>query len=56
MLQRLFVVFFLTIATVCFAQQPNNPEKEKTQHAKDSLKKSEFLKNIGNGFFSIQLF
>lgn len=56
MLQRLFVVFSLTIATVCFAQQPNNPEKEKTQHAKDSLKKSEFLKNIGNGFFPSNYF
>ncbi len=56
MLQRLFVVFLLAIATTGFAQQPHTQEKDSTQKARDSIKKTEFLKNLGNGYLPFSFF
>ena len=56
MLQRLFVVILLTLATNSFAQHPNTKEKDSTEKALDSIKKTEFLTNIGNGFLPFNYF
>jgi hypothetical protein len=56
MLQRLFIVFLLTLATNSFAQEPNTKEKDSTEQARDSIKKTEFLKHLGNGFLPFNYF
>lgn len=56
MLKRLFVVFLLMIATYGYAQQPNLKERDSTKAAQDSIKKTQLLKNIGNGFLPIYFF
>lgn len=56
MLKRLFVVFFLSLATNSFAQNPIKKERDSAQIARDSIKKAEFLKNIGNGYLPIGFF
>lgn len=53
---RLFVVFFLILATHSFAQQPHWPDKKSTKKSEDSIKKTEFLKNVGNGYLPIYYF
>jgi hypothetical protein len=54
MLKHLFVVILISLATNSFAQKPN--EKDSTKTAQDSIKKSEFLKQIGNGFLPFNYF
>ena len=56
MLKRLIVVFLLTFATNSFAQQPNSKIQDSARVSQDSIKKSEFLKNIGNGFLPLGFF
>ncbi|WP_296314547.1 DUF5686 family protein [Winogradskyella sp. UBA3174] len=56
MLQRLFVVLLICFATNSFAQQPDSKEKDSTETKQDSIKKTEFLKNIGNGFLPFNYF
>lgn len=56
MLQRLLVVLLLTIVSHSFAQQPPISEKEKSDQARDSIKKSEFIKTIGNGYLPFKYF
>ncbi|MFP4844228.1 DUF5686 family protein [Winogradskyella sp. PE311] len=56
MRKSLFVVLLFFIATNGFTQNPNNRAKDSIKIAQDSLKKTEFLKNIGNGFFPFNYF
>ena len=57
MLQRQLVVFLLMLVSYSYAQQqPPRPEKDSTQHAQDSIKKTEFLKTIGNGYLPFKYF
>lgn len=56
MLKHLLVVFLLVIATMSFAQQRPLKEKDSTEKATDSIKKIEFLKQIGNGFLPFNYF
>ena len=56
MLKRLFVGFLLICATNCFAQQPNIKEIDSSKTAQDSIKKTEFLKTIGNGYLPFKYF
>ena len=57
MLKYLFVVIVLFFATSCFAQEPQNIQKrDSVVRAKDSIKKMEFVKSIGNGFLPLSYF
>lgn len=56
MQKYLFVVLLLTFATCSYAQDPNIKEKDSTKIAQDSIKKTEFLKNIGNGYLPFNYF
>ena len=56
MLKHLFVVFLLFTATNGFAQNPISKEKDSSKIARDSIKKTEFLKNIGNGYLPLGYF
>ncbi|MCB0398587.1 MAG: hypothetical protein KDD26_03005, partial [Winogradskyella sp.] len=56
MLQRLFVVLLFFYATNTFAQQPQTKDRDSIEQVRDSIKKAEFLKNIGNGFLPINFF
>jgi len=49
MLKHLFVVFLFGLATNSFAQNPHTKDK-------DSIKKAEFLKQLGNGFLPFNYF
>lgn len=56
MLKHLFVVLLLAYSTYNYAQKPPALEKDSTQQARDSIKKTDFVKNIGNGFLPIHFF
>ncbi|WP_340155525.1 DUF5686 family protein [uncultured Winogradskyella sp.] len=56
MLKHLLVVFLLTFITFSYAQQPPTLEKDSTDQARDSIKKTQFVKNIGNGFLPFNYF
>jgi len=56
MLRCLFVVFLLTFATNSFAQLPHIEEKDSIRIVQDSIKKAEFLKNIGDGYLPFNYF
>ena len=56
MLKCLFVVVSLTLASYSFAQQPHTIDLDSIKTAQDSIKKTEFLKNIGNGFLPFNYF
>lgn len=56
MLQRLFVVFLLMLASYGYAQQPRKQKKDSSQQVQDSIKKAEFVKNIGNGYLPFNYF
>ncbi|WP_299098566.1 DUF5686 family protein [uncultured Winogradskyella sp.] len=56
MLKHLLLVFILTFSLLSFAQQPQSLDKDSTITARDSIKKIEFLKNIGNGFLPFNHF
>lgn len=55
MLQRLLVVFLLTLTSYSYAQQPRTL-KDSSKQAQDSIKKIEFVKNIGNGYLPFNYF
>lgn len=54
--KRLFVVFLLSFAATNFAQQPDIKERDSTRISQDSIKKTAFLKNIGNGYLPFNYF
>ena len=56
MLRHLFVVFLLCVATSSFAQKPTIKEKDSIRKTQDSIKKTEFLKQVGNGFLPFNYF
>lgn len=56
MLKHLFVVFLIGLATNSFAQNPIPEEQDSSKVVRDSIKKAEFLKKIGNGYVSIGFF
>ena len=56
MLRCLFVVLLLTFAINSFAQEPNIKKRDSTKTAQDSIKKTEFLKNLGNGYLPFNYF
>ncbi|MBO6880383.1 DUF5686 family protein [Winogradskyella sp.] len=56
MLKHLFVVFLIGLATNSIAQNPISQERDSSLIARDSIKKAEFLKKIGNGYISIGFF
>ncbi|MBO3115501.1 hypothetical protein J4050_02010 [Winogradskyella sp. DF17] len=51
----LFTLFFIFITTSA-AQNPVTKEKNSVQQEKDSIRKAEFFKNIGNGYLPIGFF
>ena len=55
MLKHLIVVF-LCFTTFSFAQNPTAKDKDSIRVARDSIKKAEFLKNIGNGYLPLGYF
>jgi hypothetical protein len=52
----LFVVFLLIFATGSFAQQRDTKERDAARMSRDSIKKAEFLKQIGNGYLPFNYF
>ncbi|WP_178987299.1 DUF5686 family protein [Winogradskyella schleiferi] len=56
MLKRLLVIFLLSLAAFSYAQQRDLQEKDSIKAAQDSIKKTEFLKNIGNGYLPFNYF
>ncbi len=56
MLKHTLAIFFLCLATFCMAQNPISKESDSSKIARDSIKKAEFLKNIGNGFLPVNFF
>lgn len=56
MLKRLFVVVLFFLATNGYAQHPQTKEKDSAKISQDSIKKTVFLKNIGNGFLPFNYF
>ncbi|SDG61498.1 DUF5686 family protein [Winogradskyella thalassocola] len=56
MRKHLFVVLLITLASYSYAQQARVTKKDSTKTAQDSIKKTEFLKNIGNGFLPFNYF
>ena len=56
MLKHLLVVFLMCFATCSMAQVPNSKERDSAVIARDSIKKAEFFKNIGNGYLPIGFF
>ena len=53
MLKHLFVVLFLSFSTYSYAQAPILDHDESPKRERDSIKKAEFLKNIGNGYLPV---
>ena len=56
MLKHLFVVVFIVVTANSIAQTPQKEQKTIAQTERDSIKKAEFLKNIGNGYLPIGFF
>ncbi|MBU2927885.1 DUF5686 family protein [Winogradskyella psychrotolerans] len=56
MRKHLFAVLLLTLASYSYAQQELVSKKDSTKTAQDSIKKTEFLKHIGNGFLPFNYF
>jgi hypothetical protein len=58
MLKHILVVLFLAITTHALAQTNPKTDSEKsiTEKRKDSLKKRDFISNIGNGYFPTKYF
>ncbi|WP_439152223.1 DUF5686 family protein [Winogradskyella sp.] len=44
------------MATISYGQEPKLKKQDSTQRAQDSIKKADFLKNIGNGFLPFNYF
>jgi hypothetical protein len=51
-----FVVFLLLFATNSFAQNPTTKKRDSIKKEQDSIKKTEFLKQLGNGFLPFNYF
>ncbi|SDS58813.1 DUF5686 family protein [Winogradskyella sediminis] len=56
MRKHLFIVLLLTLASHGYAQRGLESKKDSTKTVQDSIKKIEFLKNIGNGFLPFNYF
>jgi hypothetical protein len=56
MYKSLFVAFFLLTVTISYGQQPNLKKQDSTERTQDSIKKANFLKNLGNGFLPFRYF
>ncbi|WP_179334289.1 DUF5686 family protein [Winogradskyella costae] len=56
MRKHLFVVLLLTLASFCYAQQPITTKEDVAKTVQDSIKKTEFLQHIGNGFLPFNYF
>ncbi|WP_243473163.1 DUF5686 family protein [Winogradskyella sp. MH6] len=56
MLKQSLAILFICLATFSLAQNPISKKTDSTKIARDSIKKAEFLKNIGNGFLPIGFF
>jgi len=56
MLKQSLAILFICLATCSLAQNPISKKTDSTKIARDSIKKAEFLKNIGNGFLPINFF
>ena len=56
MRKHLFVVLLLTLASYSYAQQPLVKKTDSIRTVQDSIKKTEFLKHIGNGFLPFNYF
>lgn len=56
MLLRSLVVFLIMLTSYNYAQQPSTVEKDSSKQAQDSIKKIEFVKNIGNGYLPFNYF
>ncbi|WP_299128183.1 DUF5686 family protein [uncultured Winogradskyella sp.] len=56
MIKHLFVVLLFSLATNVGAQNPVKKNKDSSNVAQDSIKKANFLKQIGNGFFPFNYF
>ncbi|QNK77242.1 DUF5686 family protein [Winogradskyella undariae] len=56
MLKHLCVVLILTLATYGYAQQLPTTKLDTNKTLKDSIKKTEFLKHIGNGYLPFNYF
>ncbi|MFK7832549.1 MAG: DUF5686 family protein [Winogradskyella sp.] len=56
MLQRLLLVFLLVLVSYSYAQPQNEVKKEAPKQTQDSIKKTEFAKNIGNGYLPFNYF
>jgi len=56
MLKHLFVVFLCSLTAYSFAQNPVSKKRDSSKIARDSIKKAEFIKNIGNGYLPLGYF
>ncbi|MUU79292.1 DUF5686 family protein [Winogradskyella endarachnes] len=54
--KQLYVVFIIFLSTYGYAQQPPTQSQDSIQRVRDSIKKTQFVKNIGNGFFPFRHF
>ena len=48
MLKQSLAILFICLATFSLAQNPISKKTDSTKIARDSIRKAEFLKNIGN--------
>ncbi len=53
--KRLLIVLFLTLSISSFAQ-PDKLQNDSLKRAQDSIKKTEFFRTIGNGYFPFNYF
>jgi hypothetical protein len=56
MVKQFLAVLLICLATFSLAQNPISKERDSTKIARDSIKKAEFLKNIGNGYLPVNFF
>lgn len=56
MCKHLFVAFLFLCITTGAAQSLRSPDKDSTEVARDSIKKAEFFKNVGNGYLPLGYF
>ncbi|APY08680.1 hypothetical protein BWZ20_10355 [Winogradskyella sp. J14-2] len=56
MVKQSLAILFICLATISTAQNPISRAGDSTKIARDSIKKAEFLKNIGNGFLPVNFF
>ncbi|WP_299096063.1 DUF5686 family protein [Winogradskyella sp.] len=56
MLKQSLAILLFCFATFCLAQNPVSKKSDSVKIARDSIKKAEFLKNLGNGFLPTNFF